>query len=88
MDHLKFHGETKQDRMTFYPKLVYAFEDPDAKAYFLAMGWAEETADPADVTVTLDEINIDPETVWADGPLKGTPVMPERAAAARNAVEA
>jgi hypothetical protein len=88
MDHLTFGERTKHDRTDFHPGVVYGFEDPDAAPYFETLGWATPHDGPAQVVIAADELNIDPETVWGFGPLKGEPVMPERAAAARLAREA
>lgn len=58
-----FSELVKHGTFQFAPGVVYAFEDPDAEPYFVACGWASVTTDPAVVTVTLGEIDIDPETV-------------------------
>lgn len=81
-------GKVREGRTEFHPKVNYGFEDPDAAAFFTAMGWAEPTTEAADVVISKEDLDIDPETVWGYGPNKGEPVMPERAAAARAAREA
>ena len=75
MANCTFSGLVKHGRLAFSPGPVYAFEDPDAVPYFVAMGWATETADPADFTIPATDIDIDPETVFADGPRKGLRVL-------------
>lgn len=75
MPQCRFGAMVKHGRAAFTPGPVYAFEDADAVPYFVAMGWATETADPADFTIPLGEIDIDPTTVFADGPKKGLRVM-------------
>lgn len=77
----RFGGLTKHGRLAFNAGVTYGFEDPDAVPYFVAMGWATETDDPADVVIGIGELDIDPLTTFADGPNKGQFVMPERAAA-------
>lgn len=70
-----FNQRVKHGTRDFHPGVVYAFEDPDAAPYFVACGWAEETgADPA-VTISLGEIDIDPGTTWASGPMAGRRVL-------------
>ena len=81
-------GRVRQNKTEFHPKVNYGFEDPDAADFFIALGWADTVDAEPDVTITADELDIDPETVWAYGPEKGNPVMPERAAAAKAAREA
>ena len=58
-----FSELVKHGTFQFAPGVAYGFEDPDAEPYFVACGWASVTTDPAVVTVTLGEIDIDPETV-------------------------
>lgn len=80
---IMFNQRVKHGTCDFHPGVVYAFEDPDAAPYFLACGWAEEVdAEPA-VTFSLGELDIDPCTIFGDGPNKWKFVMPDRAAAAR-----
>lgn len=78
----RFGGLTKHGQFAFTPGTAYGFEDPDAVPYFVAMGWATETDDDPDVVISLGELDIDPLTVFGDGPKKGQYVMPERATAA------
>lgn len=72
---LIFNQRVKHGKLDFHPKVVYQFEDPDAPVYFKAMGWASETSETPDVTISLAECDIDPDTVFADGPNKGRKVM-------------
>lgn len=91
MDSLKFKKETgrvRQGKVEFHPGVLYGFEDPDAGAYFEKLGWAEPAKGEPEVVITIEELDIDPETVWGFGPDKGEPVMPERAAAAKAEREA
>lgn len=85
MDSILFNQRVKHGRLDFHPGPVYAFEDPDAAPYFIACGWANAVTDGAEpaVVISLEEIDIDPCTIWADGANKHKFVMPERAAAAR-----
>jgi hypothetical protein len=72
---LVFNTIVKHDRLAFTPGPVYAFDDPDAPPYFLAMGWCSETDAAADFTIPIGEIDIDLETTFADGPKKGQLVL-------------
>lgn len=72
---LKFNQRVKHGKLDFHPKVVYGFEDPDAPVYFKAMGWAAETSEKPEVTITIGELDIDPDTVFGDGPNKGRKVM-------------
>jgi hypothetical protein len=64
---IKFKERTLHGKREFLPKVVYDFEDPDAAPYFKALGAAEDAADNAkvDVHVTAEELDIDPDTVFA-----------------------
>lgn len=86
MDVIKFNQRVKHGRLDFHPKLVYGFEDPDAAPYFKACGWAEDSDEEPDVTISIDELDIDPVTVFGHdhdelGRKRGQFVSPERAAA-------
>ena len=70
-----FKGVTKHGRFTFMPGIVYGFEDPDAVPYFVAAGWADPSNEDPAMIVTLEEIDIDPETVFAGGTNRGKKVM-------------
>lgn len=70
-----FSNVTKQGKVQLAPGVPYGFEDPDAIPYFSAMGWGEESDKDPVVTITLGEFDIDPETVFADGPNKGQLVI-------------
>jgi len=83
MDVIVFNQRVKHGRLDFHPTIPYGFEDPDAAPYFKACGWAEDSSDAPLVTISIEEIDIDPCTIWADGPNKWRFVMPERAATAR-----
>lgn len=83
MSSFVFNQRIKHGRLDFHPGVKYGFEDPDAVPYFIACGWGEPSADDPAVTITIGEIDIDPCTIWADGPNKHKFVMPERAADAR-----
>lgn len=72
---IRFTGVTKHGRYPFAPGTAYDFEDALAEPYFVAMGWAATTADPADFVIPAGEIDIDPETVFADGPNRGRRVL-------------
>jgi hypothetical protein len=72
---VRFNQLVKHGRLAFTPGPAYAFEDPDAEPYFTKMGWAEPTDDAADFTIPLGDIDIDPATVFADGPQKGQRVL-------------
>ncbi len=85
MDVIKFTspGGVKHGRFHFLPGPAYGFQDPDAAPYFKACGWAEDSTEEPAVVITVEEIDIDPCTIWGDGSDKGRFVMPDRAAAAR-----
>ena len=75
MDAITFKERVKHGRCDFHPTIVYGFEDTDAAPYFMAAGWAEISNDEPQVVITLGEIDIDPETVFADGVNRGKKVM-------------
>lgn len=75
MANCTFAGLVKHGRLAFSPGPVYGFEDPAAVQFFVAMGWASETTDPADFDIPAGEITIDADTVFADGPRKGQRVL-------------
>lgn len=83
MDVIVFNQRVRHGRLDFHPVVKYGFEDPDAVPYFKACGWASDAAGAPDVSISIDEIDIDPCTIWGAGDNKGKFVMPERAAAAR-----
>jgi hypothetical protein len=74
---LKFTEKFKHGRFQFLPGPAYGFEDPDAERYFGpdGMNVAAPTGDPADVTITLEEIDIDPDTIFGNGPRRGEKVL-------------
>lgn len=71
MDVIVFNQRVKHGRCDFHPLVKYGFEDPDAAPYFKACGWADDSIDPADVVISIDEIDIDPATVFRTGPNEG-----------------
>lgn len=77
---VRFTTMVKHNRLAFSPGPVYALEGEYAAAagaYFIAMGWAAETTDPVDFTIGGDDLYVNPETTFADGPNKGQRVLPE-----------
>lgn len=72
---IKFTSPTKHGAITFVPGVSLAFEDKDAEPYFIAAGFAEVTKDKPVMTYAQGEVDIDPETVFGDGPNKGKLVM-------------
>ncbi|WP_293875551.1 hypothetical protein [Sphingomonas sp. UBA978] len=72
---IKFTSPTKHGATTFVPSVALAFEDKDAEPYFIAAGFAEATDDEPVMTYPVGEVDIDPETVFGDGPNKGKLVM-------------
>lgn len=84
MDAIIFNQRVKHGRCDFHPGPVYGFDDPDAAPYFIACGWAADaTGEDVAVAISLEEIDIDPCTIFGDGPNKHKFVMPERAAEQR-----
>jgi hypothetical protein len=83
MDVIMFNQRVKHGRLDLHPGVAYGFEDPDAAPYFKACGWADDHDGDAAVTIGIDELDIDPCTIWGDGSNKGKFVMPDRAAVAR-----
>lgn len=49
---------------------VVAFEDPDAADYFVKLGWAKPSTDEPMLTLTQEELDIDPETIQNESGLK------------------
>jgi len=68
---IKFTSPTRHGTITFVPGVALAFEDKDAEPYFIAAGFAEATKDEPMMTYALGDVDIDPETIFADGPNKG-----------------
>jgi hypothetical protein len=83
VDVIKFNQRVKHGTLDFHPGPRYGFEDPDAAPYFKTCGWAEDATGDPDVVITMGELDIDPCTIYGDGPNKGKFVMPDRAAAVR-----
>lgn len=74
---LNFKERTKHGKLDFHPGVAYDFEDPNAVAYFKAAGWADDAPAGATNTVRIakDELDIDPNTVFATGPNRGQKVL-------------
>lgn len=70
-----FKEKVRHGRETILPGVAVAFDDPNADAYFVALGAADETGDTPVHTYPIDAVSIDPETVFADGPNKGRAVI-------------
>lgn len=77
MPSLLFSERVKHGRLDLHPGVRYGFEDDAAAAYFKAAGWAvDDDGEPA-VVIASGEIEIDPETTFADGPNRGKRVLGE-----------
>lgn len=74
MTSIVFNQVVKHDKREFAPGVAYDV-DADAANYFITAGWAEETPDPASITVGADEIAVDPSTIWGNGPDRGKRVL-------------
>ena len=72
---VKFLSPTKHGTQTFVPGVALAFDDARAEDYFVAAGFAEATKDKPAMTYPEGTVEIDPATVFADGPSKGNLVM-------------
>lgn len=72
---IKFKSLTRHGSLAFSPLLATAFEDDRAEDYFVAAGWAERTDEPPLVTYPVGSVEVDPSTVFADGPNRGQLVM-------------
>jgi hypothetical protein len=74
---LKFAEPFKHGKIQFLPGPAYGFEDVDAERYFgpEGMNVASATTDEPTVTITLDEIDIDPETIYGNGIRRGQKVL-------------
>lgn len=64
------HGATR-----FAPTISTAFDDTGAEDYFVAAGFAGTTKDAAVMTYPEGTVEIDPATVFGDGPNKGNLVL-------------
>lgn len=72
---IKFNEVTRHGRQVMMPGIVYGFEDPDAEPYFIkAFGARKSTRKPTHI-FTQEEVSVDPDTVFGDGPNKGERVM-------------
>ncbi len=56
------HG-TNEKVHRFFPGQVVGFEDHDAVAYFTKLGWADASTKKPVMTLSIDELDIDPDTV-------------------------
>lgn len=75
-DNFRFNQVVKHGRFAAIPGKVYNFEDPDADDYFELMGWGDKTTDDADYpTIPIGIVDIDPDTVYAEGERKGLRVI-------------
>ena len=72
---VKFSQTVKHGLVKLLPGVPVAFEDKDAAPYFIAAGWAEATDEAPVHVYPIGEIDIDPMTTHADGPLKGRRVL-------------
>jgi hypothetical protein len=72
-----FSSPTRHGPNTFAPGVSLAFEDARAEDYFVAAGWASTTKKEPAMTYPEGTVEIDPQTVFADGPNKGALVMEE-----------
>lgn len=70
-----FTGPTKHGAQTFAPSVPLAFEDEGAEAYFVAAGFAKDSKAEPVMTFPAGSVDIDPTTVFADGPNKGQLVV-------------
>lgn len=82
MDSFIFSQRIKVGKLDLHPGVIYGFEDPDAVPYFEACGWGDRSSDDPALALGIDEIDIDPVTIFGTGPDRGKYVMPDRAAAA------
>jgi hypothetical protein len=62
-----FSERYRHQGFEFLPGISLAFDDPDAEPFFKKLGLAADTADPPLRIYAQEEINIDPDTVFADG---------------------
>lgn len=69
---ITFNSPTKHGAHSFAPGVSYSFE-PDVEHYFVSAGWATATDDAA--VMTVDDVHIDPETIFGSGPRKGELVV-------------
>jgi hypothetical protein len=72
---IKFTSPTRHGTQTFVPGVALAFADASAEQYFIAAGFAEATKDKAVMEYPEGTVEIDPATVFGDGPNKGNLVM-------------
>ena len=67
MDVIAFNQRVKHGRLDFHPTIPYGFEDPDAAPYFKACGWAEDSDQTPLAIFSVDELDIDPDTIIQTG---------------------
>lgn len=72
---IKFKNLTKHGTLQFPPGVTFAFEDPDAAPYFIKAGFAEKSSEEPTYVYPKTSIDVDPETIFADGPRRGQKVM-------------
>lgn len=72
---IQFNQLVKHGKLAFAPGPTYGFEDPDAETYFRNAGWADASDKPVEIEIGKESIDIDPDTVFADGPSKGLRIM-------------
>lgn len=71
-----FNQRVKHDGKDFIPNAVnYGFETDAVADFFVAAGWAAETTDPAHITYAADEVAVDSQTRFANGPNAGQLVI-------------
>jgi len=63
---IKFNQVVKHDRIQFFPGVSVTFEDVNAEAYFIALGWADATTEAPVHTYAADEVAIDTTTRVAE----------------------
>lgn len=71
----RFNGLTKHGRLAFNRGVAYGFKDPDAIPYCKGMNWGEETEEEPEIVIAAADFEVDKDTVFADGPLKGQRVL-------------
>lgn len=72
---IKFSSPTLHGTAKFAPGISTAFEDADAEPYFIAAFGAETTDEPPVMTYSLGEVDIDPQTIFGNGPQVGQLVI-------------
>jgi hypothetical protein len=70
-----FASLTRHGRLLLAPGVATSFGDKNAENYFVRAGFAKKSSDKAVVDYPAGSVDIDPETVFADGPKKGLKVL-------------